>query len=379
VSINPRLSIDSVEADAGQDLGVPEDPELGPQVLEQKGVRGYFARHSMTAYVTRRFALYVFTLWAAISATFIFFRLIPGDPISAYIQNLRSQYAENASASAAVINHYKAVFGLDGGLFSQYGHFMTQLVLHRNFGPSLLEYPTPAQDVVAHALPWTIGLLFTSAIIAWVLGTLLGAFAGWRRSSKISEAATWFSVTMAPVPFYFIGLVTVFLLAYRLTIFPPGEPFSANVHQGFNLPFIGSVLDHAILPAFSIVFVTVLGTLLAMRQQMISVLGEDYLTFAQAKGLPPRRILTRYAMANCYLPQITALAISFGVIFGGNVLVEELFQYPGVGYTLVKAIGVLDLNTVMCISCLAIFGVLTAVFILDLVMPLLDPRIKYTR
>jgi peptide/nickel transport system permease protein len=173
--------------------------------------------------------------------------------------------------------------------------------------------------------------------------------------------------------------VTVFLLAYRLTIFPPGEPFAANVHQGFNLPYIGSVLDHAVLPAFSIVFVTVLGTMLGMRQQMVSVLGEDYLTFAQAKGLPAKRILTRYAMANCYLPQITGLMISFGAIFGGNVLVEELFQYPGVGYTLVKAIGVLDLNTVMCVTDIAIFGVLTAVFILDLVMPLLDPRIKYSR
>ena len=130
----------------------------------------------------------MFTLWAAISATFIFFRLIPGNPISAYIQNLQSQYAENATASAAVINHYKAVFGLDGGLLTEYGHFMTQLVLHRNFGPSLLEYPTPAQDVVAHALPWTIGLLFTSALVAWVLGTLLGAFAGWRRNSRISRS-----------------------------------------------------------------------------------------------------------------------------------------------------------------------------------------------
>ena len=190
-------------------------------------------------------------------------------------------------ASAAVINHYKAVFGLDGGLLTQYGHFMSQLILHRNFGPSLLEYPTPAQDVVAHALPWTIGLLFTSAVIAWILGTLLGAFAGWRRNSRISEVATWFSVGLGQIPFYFIGLVTVFLLAYKLTIFPPGAPYSANVHQGFNLPFIGSVLDHAILPAFSIIFVTVLGTMLGMRQQMVTVLGEDYLTFAQAKGLPP--------------------------------------------------------------------------------------------
>ena len=176
------MAINSVQVDAPPDLG---DPDSGPRSWSKRGRGGYLARHSMAAYVVRRFALYVFTLWAAISATFFFFRLIPGNPISAYIQNLQSQYAENATASAAVINHYKAVFGLDGGLLTQYGHFMSQLVLHRNFGPSLLEYPTPSQDVVAHALPWTIGLLFTSAIIAWVLGTLLGAFAGWRRNSRI--------------------------------------------------------------------------------------------------------------------------------------------------------------------------------------------------
>jgi peptide/nickel transport system permease protein len=365
-------------------VGAPPEGDLGqleeaPQVLERSGVLGYFAHHPMAAYVVRRFLLYVFTLWIAISATFFFFRLIPGNPIAAYISNLQTQYDENASASAAVINHYKAVFGLHGSLLSQYGHFMDQLVAHRNFGPSLLQYPTPAQDVVAHALPWTIGLLLTSAVIGWLLGTLLGAFAGWRRNSKLSELATWVSVGMAPVPFYFIGLVLVFVLAYRLTLFPPGSPYAANVAVAFDTRYIGSVLYHSILPAFSIVFVTVLGTMLGMRQQMVSVLGEDYLTFAEAKGLTRRRILTRYAMANCYLPQITGLMISFGAIFGGNVLVEELFQYPGVGYILVKAIGVDDLNTVMCVTDIAIFGVLTAVFVLDLAMPLLDPRIKYTR
>jgi peptide/nickel transport system permease protein len=353
--------------------------EEGPQVIARSGPWGWLAAHPTTAYIIRRFFIYVFTLWAAITATFFFFRLIPGNPIGAYIQSLRSSYNENATASSAVINHYKAVFGLNGSLLNQYWHYMVQLVGHGNWGPSLLDYPQPAQDVVARALPWTIGLLFLSTIIAWIIGTLLGAFAGWRNNGRISKTATWVAVAVAPIPFYFVGLVAVFLLAYKSPIFPASDPYSVSTSPGWTFGYIGSVLYHAILPAGSIVLVGILGNLLSMRQQMISVVGDDYLSFAQAKGLRPRRMLARYAMPNCYLPQVTNLTISLGFIFGGNVILEQLFQYPGVGYILVLAIGQLDLNTVMCVTDISIFAVLTAVFILDLVMPLLDPRIKYAR
>lgn len=355
------------------------DLDEGPQLLDDSGLHGYFDSHPMAWYVLRRFLLYLFTLWASVTATFFFFRLIPGNPINAYVQNLRSNYVESASASQAVVTHYEAIFGLRGGLLDQYWHYLEQLVFHHNFGPSLLDYPESAQSVVAKALPWTIGLLLSSAIIAWVSGTVLGALAGWRRGTRLSEAVTWVSVAIAPIPFYFVGLVAVFLCAYRVPILPSGAPYGASVHAGFTLSFISSLLLHAVLPGFSIVLVTGLSVALGMRQQMVSVVGEDYLIYARAKGLPAARVLRRYAMANCYLPQLTGFMISFGALFGGNVLVEELFNYPGVGYTLVKAIGQLDLNTVLCISDTAIFGVLTCVFVLDLVMPRIDPRIRYSR
>jgi peptide/nickel transport system permease protein len=362
--------------EGGEALGELEE---GPQVLARPGLWGWLAAHPTIAYIVRRILVYIFTLWAAITATFFFFRLIPGDPISAYIQSLRSNYAENASTSSAVINHYKAIFGLDGSLLSQYSHFMRQLIGHGNWGPSLISYPRPAQSIVASALPWTIGLLLTATAIGWILGTLFGALAGWRRGGRLSEAATWLSVAFGQVPFYLIGIVLVFLLSFTWHIFPATHPYSVNVNPGFSFSFIASVIHYGILPAGSIVLVATLGNLLSMRQQMITVVGEDYLSFAQAKGLRPRRMLTRYAMPNCYLPQVTNLTISLGFIFGGNVIVEELFQYPGVGYILVKAIGVFDLNTVMCVTDISIFAVLTAVLLLDLIMPLLDPRIKYSR
>lgn len=350
-----------------------------PVIVDQGGVRGWLAAHPVVSYLLRRFALYVFTLWAAFTATFFFFRLIPGNPIGAYIESLQKEYIENATASAAVIAHYKMVFGLDGNLFQQYLSYMYQLIFKHNMGPSLLSYPTPALTLVAQAVPWTLGLLGLSAIIAWVLGVILGAFAGWKRESRLSGVLTYFALATNNIPFYFVALLLLLLFAFDLGWFPSSYPYGNGIKVGLHLPFILSLLRHAILPAFSLVAVATFGNFLGMRTQMITVLGEDYLTFANAKGLRPWHILRRYGMPNCYLPQITGLMVSLGFIFNGNVLIEYLFLYPGVGHLLVLAVGQLDLNTMMAVTDTAIFMVLSAVFLLDMILPLLDPRIKFGR
>lgn len=350
-----------------------------PTILVQGGVRGWLAAHPTIAYVLRRFVVYLVTLWAAITATFFFFRLIPGNPIDAYIQNLQQNYVYNQTASAEVVEHYKEVFGLNGSLLEQYWRYLYQLVIARDLGPSLIAYPDPAQVVIGRALPWTIGLLVLSTIIAWSLGVALGAYVGWRRDKKISEFITYVGVATSNIPFYFIGLILLFVAAYRFGWFPAGYAYGSEIPVGLNLEFIGSVLYHGTLPAASIVLVGILGNMLGMRQQMITVLGEDYLTFAQAKGLRPWRVLRKYAMPNCYLPQITGLLISFGFIFNGNILLEQLFNYPGVGRLLISAIDQLDINTVLGITNMSIFVVVTAVFVVDLILPVLDPRIKYSR
>ncbi len=371
----------SIDAAATTQEG-PENPAgtvEGPELVIAGGVRGWLAMHPLLTYALRRFVLYIFTLWAAISATFVFFHLIPGDPIGAYIQNLQTNHIYNVSASQQVVAHYRAVFGLNGSLLQQYVHYLYQLVIKQDLGPSLINYPDSAQKVIGAALPWTIGLLLISTIIAWVLGVLMGALAGWRRENPISEVATYVSVAVSHIPFYFIGLMLVFFLSFKLGYFPSGYAYDANLKAGFTWSFISSVINHGVLPALSIVVVGALGNLLGMRQQMVMVLGEDYLSFAHAKGLRPWKVLRRYAIPNCYLPQVTGLLISFGFIFNGNVLIEQLFNYPGVGHLLVAAIGQLDYNTVMGITNMSIFVVLTAVFIVDLILPLLDPRIKYSR
>lgn len=362
--------------DAALDGVIPV--EEAPVVI-RGGVRGWMAAHPTASYLLRRFVIYVFTLWAAFTATFFFFRLIPGNPIGAYIANLQSAYNYNAQASAAVVAHYKAVFGLNGNLLQQYFAYMYQLIFKHNMGPSLLQYPTPSLVLVGRAVPWTVGLLGLSAVIAWFLGVILGALAGWTRGSRASDALTYIGLAAAHLPAYFIALILLLLFAFKLEWLPSGYAYDTGISVGISLPFILSMLRHAIIPAIALVGVGIAGNLLGMRQQMITVLGEDYLTFAKAKGLRPWHVLRRYGMPNCYLPQITGLMISFGFIFNGNVLIENLFTYPGVGHLLVLAEQQLDLNTMMAVTDIAIFMVLSAVFLIDMILPVLDPRIKFAR
>jgi peptide/nickel transport system permease protein len=341
------------------------------------GVRAWLSRHPLAAYAIRRFGLYLIELWGALTIAFFFFRLIPGDPVQTLIQTLQQNYIYNQQASVEIITRYRHEFGLDGNIFVQYLKYMEKLILHGDMGPSLINYPTPAQTVILRSLPWTIGLLGISAVLAWVLGVIIGAIAGWRRGKLGSRIATNLSIALSHVPYFFVALILVYIFAYSLGMLPARSAYDSNISPGITPQFIGSVLKYGLLPGLSIVLIGTLSWILSTRMLMVPILGEDYLVYAEAKGLKPWRILTRYALRNCYLPQITAFGISLGFIFNGNVLVEQLFNYPGLGTTLVTAIQQLDFNTILGVTNIAIFSVLTAVLLLDLLLPLLDPRVKY--
>mgnify|MGYP001206800547 FL=1 len=342
--------------------------------------RSFVVNHPLAAYAVRRFGVYLLTLWGSITITFFFFRLIPGNPIDAYIQNLQTmQQNYSVQASEATVQYYKEAFGLNGSLLEQYVRYMNQLVLHQNFGPSLINYPNPAQVVIARALPWTIGLLGVSTVIMWIIGVVLGAILGWKRDKPISGFVTYLAIAFSHIPYYFVALILVFLLSYRLGWLPSTAAYDPGYKIGFTPEFITSVIKHAILPSLSIIVIGVANWMVSTRMLIVPMLGEDFLTFAEAKGLRPGYILTRYALRNCWLPQVIGLGIGLGSIFNGNVLVEQLFNYPGVGNLFVQATAQLDYNTMMGVVILAIFGVLTANLILDLLLPAIDPRVKYWR
>jgi len=244
------------------------------------------------------------------------------------------------------------------------------------YSPSLVRFPTPAQTLILRALPWTIGLLSLSVVIAWIAGVLIGGLLGWRRDLPGSEFLTTVSLALSQVPQYIIALALIFLFAYTLTWLPSRDAYPANVSPGLTLDFFLGVFRHGILPALSIVIVSATGWIISTRSLIVSILGEDYLLYAQAKGLSPRRIFTQYALRNALLPQLTGLAISLGFIVNGAILVETLFNYPGLGSLLVGAIQALDYNTAQGIILISIISVLTANLVLDLMLPLVDPRIR---
>lgn len=354
-------------------------PAIPAPAADAPSARRWLAGHPMLAYAIRRFLVYIVTMWGALSIAFIFYRLIPGDPILSFMASLEQQYGFQQTASQDILIYYREVFGLNGNLFQQYTRYLYQTLVTRDLGPALIDFPTPAQYVIARSLPWTIGLLGLSVGISWAIGLFLGALAAWKRNSPFSQLMTNFALTFAFVPGYFIALMALFILAYRLAFLPSSAAYDPSFTKGFNWDFIASVVQHGLLPAFSIALGFACRDLLSARMLVITTLGEDYLTFAEAKGLRPLTVLMRYAVRNVYMPQVTALAIQLGFIFNGAILIETIFNYPGVGTLLVNAIRILDFNTVQGIISMSIVGVLTANFIVDLILPLLDPRVKYWR
>ncbi len=356
------------------------------EVVESSAVDALLPRAGRTRfpptlmYFARRFGLYLVTLWGSFTASFFFFRLIPGDPIGAILAQLEQQGQYGAQGgSQAITDYYRKVFGLDGNLWTQYTHYLVRIFLHRDFGPSIISYPVPAATLIFRALPWTLGLLGSATILAWLVGVLGGTFVGWARRSRIADFITNLALLLSHVPAYFVALFLLFFFAYRNPLFPPNSAYDASLNIGLNGAFIASVVKHAIIPVAATALVGACNWLITTRTLVVSILGEDYLTFAGAKGLSAGRILNRYVLRNAWLPQITALGITLGAVINGNVLVERLFRYPGIGNLLVDAILVKDVNTAQGIILLLIFLVLTLNLVIDLCLPLFDPRVKYVR
>jgi peptide/nickel transport system permease protein len=336
--------------------------------------------HPVVAYMLRRFGLYLVSLWGAITASFIFFHLIPGDPIGAILSQLASKGMYSSQGNSDnLTKYYKKAFGLDGNLFEQYLRYLQRLVLHFDFGPSIVSYPTPATHIILRSLPWTLGLLGTATILAWILGVVGGTFVGWARKSRIGGLITNIALLLSQIPAYFVALFFILFLAYRHPLFPPNGAYNARLKEEFSWPFITSVIRYGTLPVLATMIVGASYWLITTRALVTNVLGEDYLTYAEAKGLSPWRIINRYVMRNAWLPQIAALGIAMGGVINGNVLVERLFRYPGVGNLLIDAITVKDVNTAQGIVVLLIFFVLTLNLVIDLCLPLFDPRVKLAR
>lgn len=328
-------------------------------------------------YVLKRFAMFLLTVWLGTTLIFIIPRLIPGDPVQAMIGRMVTSGA-NVENASALIESYRARFGLDQPILIQYFKFLYNTFTF-NTGYSLAFFPTQVEAMISRGLLWTLGLLFTALILSFIIGNIFGALLAWRRTPRLAKWLLPISLTFTSIPAYMVGILLLFVFAFRLQWLPYAGNFERGLTEGWNLAFIGSVIKHAILPALSIVLVNMGGWALGMRGMMITTDGEDYMILAEAKGLSPTRIFLRYGIRNAILPQVTALGVALGSLAGGSVLVEMIFTYPGMGYLLYQGILNSDYTIIQGVVSYVIIGVSLAVLILDLTYPLIDPRITYRR
>lgn len=322
-------------------------------------------------YLVRRFVTYATVMVIALLVNFIIPRLAPGNPIRSYIARLA--VSGSATANEELVEAYIKRFGLDKDLSTQFVSYIQQ-VLRGDLGISYTHFPANVNEMVGRNLPWTIGLLVTTTAISFALGNIMGALLGWKGTSRVAKAFIPFALIFSQIPYYLLAMILSFLFIFLLPIFPTAGGYTTGTT---GLGFIVSVMWHSTLPALSIVLSSIGWWALSMRSLMINVLGEDYLLFAEAKGLKSRRIFTRYALRAAIQPQLTSLAMAFGSIMSSIVITEVIFAYPGLGWLLYDGIVNLDYNLIQGIVLIIIFVVSTGILVVDLINPLIDPRICY--
>ncbi len=329
-------------------------------------------------YILRRLANFFLVTFLAITVNFLIPRLMPGDPIEQKLSGLMATSSGQSVDIDGMVRAYREKFGLDQPLWRQYLNYWNDL-LHFELGYSLANYPETVSQSISAALPWSVGLVGTATLISFVIGSLLGGVLAWPRFPRWLRRLTPMLMVVSAVPYFLIGFLLIYFLAVLLRLFPAGGGYQFGRNVGFDLASLGNILHHAILPAASIIIAGIGSWALGMRGMVVSILGEDYVALARAKGLSERHIFFRYGLRNSLLPQTTALALALGYVVSGAILVETVFAYPGIGFKLYQAIQTKDYFVIQGIVLVLILAVALNLLIMDLIYPLLDPRITYQR
>lgn len=329
-------------------------------------------------FILQRLWFYIVAAYIAITINFIIPHLMPGNPIQTQIANL-SRGGSNVSpqticAVAKYTNTYSPHCGLHQvGTLSAYWNYLVDLT-HGNLGFSFSEEATVAHEI-AITLPWTLSLVGISTILAFIIGTLIGIVAAWRRGGFIDGSLPALSFFQG-IPYFIMALILQYYLTVVWNLFPISEGESSSVTTGWNWPFIASALDHSVLPAVTLVLASMSGWAVGMRNVMITTVSEEYVLAARAKGLSNWRIITTYAARNAILPNVAGFANALGLAVSGVLIMEVVFSYPGVGNMMYSAVTNHDYPLLqglfLCIS-LAVLG---ANFIADFIYLILDPRTR---
>jgi peptide/nickel transport system permease protein len=322
-------------------------------------------------FIIRRIGFYILTAWAAVTINFFIPRLMPGNPVEIMMSRLSAEGPVTPGMEKAL----QLQFGTPNSpLINQYFSYWNQL-FHGNLGTSITDYPEPVAKVIGTALPWTIGLIGASVIIAFVVGTIIGTVSAWRRGSWLDSALP-VSAFLQALPYFWLGLVAIQIFVINLHWFPTPGGVSQGASSNFNLSFLGDASYHALLPAITIVLTSLSGWMVGQRNLMITTLDQDYVLVAQAKGVSSRRVMWMYAARNAILPQFASFAVALGLVVSGSILVELVFNYPGIGDLLLTAVGNEDFSLMQGIFLIITLAVLAANFLADMVYVVLDPRAR---
>ena len=330
------------------------------------------------SFVLRRFALLLFIIWTAATLNFFIPKLTPRNPLREKLMEEATRGGYIPAGFDEMVKAYEVKFGLDRPLWEQYLTYLSD-VLQGDLGYSISNFPKTVVELVGEALPWTIGLLATTTVLAFLIGTLLGALMGWPRASVFSRHVLPSFLVLGAIPPYLIALTLIYFVAFRMQLLPIGGGYGIGTIPNLSVSFMGEVVKHSLLPAIAIIVASAGGWAIGMRGMMVTVQGEDYMTFAEAKGLKDWRLFYKYGVRNAMLPQVTGLAIAFSYIVSGAVLVELVFGYPGIGSLLARSIRQLDYFMIYGIVLIIVVAIAVAMFIMDMIYPLLDPRISYEK
>ncbi len=328
------------------------------------------------SYLIPRIIQYLYMVVIGITLIFLIPRLSPVDPVEQILNTRLRIQSTTPEAILKIREVMEELYGLKGSLWEQYINMWKRL-LKGDFGPSIVYYPAPVIVLIRNSLPWTIGLLTLTTLISWFMGLVLGTFLGYSKKSSLSRIWTAVFMAINPVPYYIFALTLLLLFCYVIPIFPLGGGFSVGQRVALTWSFIKDVIKHGTLPALSLIILGLSGWSLGTKILVQNLSEEDYVVYAQMMGLSDQKILYSYVLRNAMLPQITGLGLSLGGIFGGAMMTEILFTYPGIGTLAYNAVRANDYNVMIAISFFSIIAVATALLILDLLYPLIDPRIRY--
>lgn len=324
-------------------------------------------------FLLRRFGFYLIAFVAAITINFFLPRMMPGNPVQSYLASL---YSSGGNVSEATVRAIEKLFGFieDEPLWKGYLRYVSS-IFSGDWGISLKYYPMPVTQALSRGLRWTVFLVGSAVVISWLINTLLGILAAWRRGSKFDSTVTVCGRIASNIPAIVITLGIYFIFGSLLKWFPTGYAYDNLILPGFTLEFIRSVLYHAVLPTTSIIILS-LGGIMGMRANMINQLGSDYISMGIAKGIPDRTLMFSYGARNAMIPTVTALAMSLGYVFGGSIITEIVFNYPGIGLVMFQAIAARDYPLIQGQLLITTLMILWANFLADLFIYALDPRLR---